>query len=213
MQGNFVVLTLHLIETRKSKPTKLSPEIDIVYHISPSIFEGHVQMNLRRLSWILKNARHFFQNMGKKSFSSKEIFSPDLKRTIAFRQANSASLTCRLLKRELISCRRRISAIVATIFSAGVLSTCMPADARSGATSSGIDHWTAPRTNNSLQASSNSITWSRNGRFTNEGMFRAHLTDMKSRRAALSQIASGVEQYRDELSSCWWYWKADCPGR
>lgn len=130
------------------------------------------------------------------------LYSPDLKRTTAFKQANSASPTWRLRKRALISCSIRMSAMVATIFSAGVLSTCIPAVARSGATSNGIFHWTAPMINNSLHPSSSRITWSRNGRFANEGMFLAHFTEINNRRAADSQMASGVEQYRDVASSC-----------
>lgn len=127
---------------------------------------------------------------------------PDLKSTTAFKQANSASPTCRLRKRALISWSMRMSAMVATIFSAGVLSTCMPAAARSGATSKGIFHWTAPIIKSSLHPSSNKITWSRKGRFTNDGMFLAHFTEINSRRAADSQIASGVEEYSEVVISC-----------
>ena len=119
---------------------------------------------------------------------------PDLKRTTALRHANSASPTWRLLKRALISCSSLMSAIEDTIFSAGVLSTCIPAAARSGATSSGMFHCTAPMMNSSRQPSSSKMTWSLNGRFAKEGMFRAHFTEINNNLAADSQIDSGVEQ-------------------
>ena len=137
-----------------------------------------------------------------KALMLNSINSPDLKRTTAFKHANSASPTWRLRNRALISCSIRISAIVATIFSAGVLSTCIPAAARRGATSRGMFHWTAPMINNSLQPSSSKITWSLNGKFTNEGIFRAHFTEINNKRAADSQMASGVEQYSEVAISC-----------
>lgn len=65
--------------------------------------------------------------------------------------------------------------------------------------SSGRDHCAALSMKSSLHDSSNSIAWSRKGSARNDGIFRAHLIDMKSILAADSYVASWFE--RDETSA------------
>ena len=77
----------------------------------------------------------------------------------------------------------------------------LPAVLSSGPASIGIWNCAAPSTNSSLQPSSRSSAWSRNGRLRKAGTFFAHLTDMKSSRAAASQIVSGELKY-DCVNSC-----------
>lgn len=71
----------------------------------------------------------------------------------------------------------------------------LPATASKGPASIGIWNWAAPRTNNSLQPSSRSMTWSRNGSPKNAGTFFAHLTLINKSLAATSHMASGLLEY------------------
>ena len=83
---------------------------------------------------------------------------PGLKRAIAFRQANSAGSTCKLLNLLVISCSILISETVFDAFPfAGFWA--WSGVANSGDVSIGMLHWIAHRRNNSAQDSSSKITW------------------------------------------------------
>lgn len=78
----------------------------------------------------------------------------------------------------------------ATTRSAAIGDAWSPAAASSGATCSGIEHWEAFRTKSSDQTSRSSATWSVTWSSGKNGMFLAHSTAEKSRRAANSQMLS-----------------------
>lgn len=59
--------------------------------------------------------------------------------------------------------------------------------------SMGSVNWAAPRTNSSRQLSSNRMIWSREGNVVNAGTLLAHRTFINKRRAADSQIVSGLK--------------------
>jgi len=59
--------------------------------------------------------------------------------------------------------------------------------------SMGSVNWAAPRTNSSLQLSSSKMIWSREGSVVKAGTLLAHRTFMKSKRAADSQMVSGLK--------------------
>ena len=82
-----------------------------------------------------------------------------LNRTIAFRHAYSVESTSIALNLFTASCITRTVAMTSTIFSGGVLSTCIPDAARIGAISRGMDHWLAPNINSSRHPSSSRVTW------------------------------------------------------
>lgn len=105
----------------------------------------------------------------------------------------------------------RMWSINCTTLSAHMGDACNPAAAMSGATWSGMEHWLAFRTNNSDHTSLNratcntknkflspgdkffnflGYTWSVTCRSGKNGIFLAHSTAEKSKRAASSQILS-----------------------
>lgn len=114
----------------------------------------------------------------------------EVKRTIAFKQLYSAESTCNAFSFSTCSWKIRMWSIKATTLSADMGDACRPAAARRGATWSGIEHWAAFSTNNSLQVSLRSATWSVICRSGKKGIFRAHSTALKSILAASSQMFS-----------------------
>ena len=89
------------------------------------------------------------------------MHSPGLNKTMAFMQANSAASTAKDLKCAMTSRRTRMSESMAAALVSGEVGptswACSERDS-SGHESSGMDHWTAHRTNSSLHASSIRIT-------------------------------------------------------
>ncbi|TNN37393.1 hypothetical protein EYF80_052435 [Liparis tanakae] len=78
----------------------------------------------------------------------------------------------------------------ATTRSADIGEAWRPAAASRGATCRGMEHWAALSTNNSLHVSLRRDTWSVICRSGKKGMFLAHSTALKSKRAASSQMFS-----------------------
>lgn len=81
---------------------------------------------------------------------------PGLKSTRAFMQANSVGSTANARNREMVSCRKRISALASRPWELPAAGAS--GGARSGQLSRGRDHCMAPRRKSSLQASSSRIT-------------------------------------------------------
>lgn len=115
---------------------------------------------------------------------------PDVKITIALMQLYSAESTWRALSFSTCSWNIRMWSMKATTRSADIGEACRPAAASNGATCRGIEHWAAFNTNNSLHVSLSKDTWSVICRSGKKGMFLAHSTALKSRRAASSQMFS-----------------------
>jgi len=84
---------------------------------------------------------------------------PELNRTMALRQLNSAESTLSAFSFSTCSWNTRMWSMKATTRSAAIGLACSPAAARSGATWSGMEHWAALRINSSLQARRNSATY------------------------------------------------------
>lgn len=116
--------------------------------------------------------------------------SPVVKSTMALMQLYSAESTCRALSFSTCSWKMRMWSMKATTRSADMGDACRPAAASNGATCSGMEHCAAFSTNNSLHVSLRSDTWSVIWRSGKKGMFRAHSTALKRRRAANSQMFS-----------------------
>ncbi len=128
---------------------------------------------------------------------------PDVKRTMALRQANSAASTCRFRYFSTCSWKILTLSINVTILSGDMWFEWIPAVARRGATCSGIGHWAAFNTNNSLQTKRSSATWSVTAKSGKKGIFLAHSTALNSRRAASSQMFSMPMIPQGMFKPCW----------
>lgn len=109
---------------------------------------------------------------------------------MAFKQLYSAESTCKALSFSTCSWKILMWSIKATTLSADMGEAWRPAAASRGATCSGMEHWAALRTNNSLQVSLSRATWSVIWRSGKKGIFLAHSTALNSMRAASSQMFS-----------------------
>lgn len=110
--------------------------------------------------------------------------------TIAFKQEYSAESTWRAFNFSTCSWNILIWSINCTTRSAHIGEACNPAAAIKGATWSGIEHWLAFKTNSSDHTSLSKATWSVTCRSGKKGIFLAHSTAEKSKRAASSQMFS-----------------------
>ena len=129
--------------------------------------------------------------------------SPDVKRTIALRHANSAASTWRLRYFSTCSWKILTLSIKVTILSGDMWFEWIPAVANRGATWRGIGHWAAFSTNNSLQTKRRSATWSVTAKSGKKGIFLAHSTALKSKRAANSQMFSMPMIPQGMFRPCW----------
>lgn len=127
----------------------------------------------------------------------------DVKRTIALRHANSAASTWRLRYFSTCSWKILTLSIKVTILSGDMWFEWIPAVANRGATWRGIGHWAAFSTNNSLQTKRRSATWSVTAKSGKKGIFLAHSTALKSKRAANSQMFSMPMIPQGMFRPCW----------
>lgn len=127
----------------------------------------------------------------------------DVKSTMALRQANSAASTWRFRYFSTCSWKILTLSIKVTILSGDIWFEWIPAEARSGATWSGIGHWAALSTNNSLHTKRSSATWSVTAKSGKKGMLRAHSTALNSKRAANSQMFSMPIIPQGMFIPCW----------
>lgn len=135
---------------------------------------AHCDFSWRLSTWVASDSPH----------------ASDEKRTMALRQLYSAESTCRALSFSTCSWKIRIWSIKATTLSAAMGDAWIPAAASRGATWRGMELWAAFNTNSSLQLSRRRATWSVTCKSGKNGIFLAHSTAEKSRRAASSQMFS-----------------------